>query len=77
LHPALDEFLRGLGEMAADEVLPKYKQTKGLGPFSIASPRGFYSKGKALRKAEDRERFAEVKGPVRIQRTGGSDGREE
>ena len=57
LDPALLEFLRSVGEMAADAVLAKARETKGLGPASIKAPRGNYSEGKVLRKAGNGEAF--------------------
>ncbi len=39
----LDEFLREVGQMAADAVLAKYRQEQGLASTTMESPRGIPS----------------------------------
>ena len=75
--PALDEFLKALGEMAADAVLRNYRKTGELAPVSIKSPGGNYRTGGGLGEGIQRGRFIQAKGRVREQGIGGSDGREE
>ena len=75
LHPALDEFLKAVAMMAADVVLAKLRETKGLDPASIKCPRGTHRTGEPQGSGENRSRFAKANGPVQIQRIGGSGGR--
>jgi hypothetical protein len=75
LHPALAEFLREIGHMAADAVLAKYREAKELAPVSIKSPGGNNRSPEAPGTSQEGGRFGQGSGSVQVQEETGSHGR--